>query len=590
MLAAIARLAPYLLDYAICAYGQASSLFFGKHSLDSTTGPQQGDPLASLFFPLALAAMHEANPQLRQLLAALDVRVFYQDDISLCGEWARVRPVLELLEAELAKIGLTLNTRKTVVYAPASVKLSGCRFPQHDIDDLVVLGCPCGSPAAVARLLAPAVGKWAKQLQIIANLPHKHVALALLHFCASSSKVMHLMRGLGPVDQLWKQCDDLIAGALCTIVGGLLPPAAHQQATAPLRFGGLGVRQIDVHASVAHCVALRRAIEQHRTLCAADHTPTLLTAATECANACRHLATVTEFKNKFLTLLRTDASRPCPKDMQSAASHAVEEQRHAKRLGDKSIRIRDRSRIAACSAKYTGLVYYGATFATSARLWLDNSTFVAATRLRLGIPIGPERPCVLCHGKTTADALGDHSLSCLHGGNKTLLHHEVLDVIFNLASKLGGIPAREAHPFPDADNNNMRMDVVVRCPGNRDHALLCDVAITHPLAQSHLANASYRDQPAGAATAYEAVKRQKYAAGVASLNNASLRPLVFDTFGGLSSTCAATIKDFALLWAARVGLAASTAVRVVMHRLVFTVVQGAARIANLNAAAYADRA
>lgn len=586
MLAAIAKLAPYLLDYAICAYGEGSRLYYGEHVIESTTGPQQGDPLSSLFFPLALAAVYTSVADLRDRIAKIDVRVLYQDDINLCGNWADVKVILERLVAELAKIGLNVNVRKTVVYAPADVALGATDYPVVDIDKLVVLGCPVGG--GVDELLKPAVDKWEKQLAVISALPHKHVALALLHYCASSAKVMHLMRGLGNIP-LWRRCDDLVAKALFSIVGGLLPPKAYSQATAPLRFGGLGIRQIAIHATVAHCVSLRRAIEHHQTLCSVDHTAVLRDRAVSLANACTSLATTTTFKDKFLDVLRSDGSRVSAKDLQSSASHAIEEQRHNARLADPTLNVRERSRIIACTAKYTGLVFYGSVFTTAARLWLDDVTFVTAARLRLGIPLGPERPCLLCHGKDKADALGDHSLSCMSGGNKTLLHHEVLDVVFDLASKLGGIPAREAHPFPDAADINLRMDVVVRCPGDRDKALLCDVAIVNPLARAHLNNAAARDLPAGAATAYEATKVAKYGVAAAALANASLRPLVFDTFGALSETCVTTVKDFAMLWAGRAGLTRSAAMRIVAHRLVYTIVRGAARIANLNAVALADR-
>jgi len=220
-------------------------------------------------------------------------------------------------------------------------------------------------------------------------------------------------------------------------------------------------------------------------------------------------------------------------------------------------------------------------------LWLDDGAFMAAIRLRLGLPLGPARPCVLCLGRGVSDELGDHTLSCTAGGQKTLLHQSVLDEVFKLSEKAGAMPKREAHPFPGPDAG-MRLDVVIRLPGSRDTAELCDVAITHALAAGHLAGA-YATTPAGAATAYESVKTNKYAAAVARAQQLGqrivLRPLVFDTFGALSTNCAVVIKQLAKLAGRRVGLAESTAVRNALHRLNFTVVLGTARVANMNAAA-----
>ena len=54
VLSEVARLLPDCLPWAVTCYGRASNLQFGKTSLSSSSGVQQGDPFASICFALVL--------------------------------------------------------------------------------------------------------------------------------------------------------------------------------------------------------------------------------------------------------------------------------------------------------------------------------------------------------------------------------------------------------------------------------------------------------------------------------------------------------------------------------------------------------
>jgi hypothetical protein len=310
------------------------------------------------------------------------------------------------------------------------------------------------------------------------------------------------------------------------------------------------------------------------------------------ANTDATLAKFSDVRDHVLGLLRSDVGTVAPKDMQRTASGMLEKKRFDDRMADLE-RLKDLRALAhaaATTAKYSHLWLYSSIFASAPKLWFDDAVFVIAVRLRLAIPLEERASlCVFCQA-TQADVMGDHALTCMHGGNKTRVHTLLVDQLVHIASKAGALPQREVHPFAGADEH-YRMDVVVRLPGSRNIAELCDVAVTHPCAACHVSK-PYSRHPAGengAADAYEKVKTDKYGAALARLPDARLKPMVFDSFGGVSSTCAETLKALSKLWAQRIGIAVSTAVRNVMHRFNVEVVRGVARVAGTSALAGAVR-
>jgi hypothetical protein len=409
----------------------------------------------------------------------------------------------------------------------------------------------------------------------------------MLNFCASGTKVNHLMRGLGQLPE-WKQCDTMIGRALTTICGGVLSDTAHDRATTLPSLGGLGIRNIDPHSTIAHATAVRRAMEQHSKVCAAtaDYSAPLRVYILARVAADTLLATFTAPVDSLKALLRKDKVTIAARDMQRTCSRALEQLRFDARLAAIPKReTRRRAHLQCATAKYSALWLYGSV-TNASRMWLDNGLFVVAIRLRLGEPLATEPlPCVLCKGKFQSDPLGDHTLSCMAAGAKTILHHSIVDEVMALANKAFAMPRREDRPF-DGQFKNSRLDVVIRLPGDRAKAKLCDVAVIHPMAAANIKHAG----PAAAATAYEKVKHGKYDAAVAALRQADplggdsveLCPLVFDTLGGVSSTCVATIKQLALLWGDHAGLSPSTAVTNAFHRINFQLVQAVARLAAAN--------
>lgn len=82
MLLAIKDRLPELYAYSYSAYSQPSTLFYGPYTVQSSEGPQQGDPLGPLMFCNAV------QPLLESLGSELTVG--YLDDLTLGGLQSQV--------------------------------------------------------------------------------------------------------------------------------------------------------------------------------------------------------------------------------------------------------------------------------------------------------------------------------------------------------------------------------------------------------------------------------------------------------------------------------------------------------------------
>ena len=104
MLSSVSDTLPELLPYCNLAYAETSDLKFGRFSLRSEVGPQQGDPLGPLLFclPLQVTLLNLQSPLV----------LGYLDDLTLGGAAAGVAADVETIERECREMGLSLNHAK----------------------------------------------------------------------------------------------------------------------------------------------------------------------------------------------------------------------------------------------------------------------------------------------------------------------------------------------------------------------------------------------------------------------------------------------------------------------------------------------
>lgn len=240
----------------------------------------------------------------------------------------------------------------------------------------------------------------------------------------------------------------------------------------------------------------------------------------------------------------------------------------------------DSTRLHALTAKNVSLWLYGSCFTTAPRLWLSGKLFCTAIRIRLGIAVGhDDHTCAICNKIGVSDGFGMHSLSCLSGGGKTLIHTRVLDEFQQLASSVAAVPSRENHALPL--DPNLRLDLALTLPQTRGKPQLIDVAITNGLAKYFL-DAKIVG-PNRAATHYESYKRRKYDLLIAAQRpDATLVPVIFDTFGAVGDTGLTLLTSLLTLRARATGLPLVTVARLYNHRINFAVVEWSAKIAGMN--------
>ena len=102
-----------MTPYCRLAYDEATVLQFGKFSLLSQVGPQQGDQLGPLLFCLL------AQPILQSLFSALTLG--YRDDISLGCSTAVVAQDAKRIKRECGLMGLQLNREKCEIITHSGV-------------------------------------------------------------------------------------------------------------------------------------------------------------------------------------------------------------------------------------------------------------------------------------------------------------------------------------------------------------------------------------------------------------------------------------------------------------------------------------
>ena len=95
---------PELLPLADSTLARASDLIFGESLISSEEGAEQGDPLGSVYFCLAI----------RKLLMSLksELVVAYLDTITLGGDAETVATDFDDLEKQARDLGLSLNRSK----------------------------------------------------------------------------------------------------------------------------------------------------------------------------------------------------------------------------------------------------------------------------------------------------------------------------------------------------------------------------------------------------------------------------------------------------------------------------------------------
>ncbi len=195
---------------------------------------------------------------------------WYLDDAWLWGQAVHGDLFLAALDVAGCVSGMERNGAKCS-FAFAAARAGTPPPPYTRLTCTVVAGD--APPRALGVALAGAAQQFGEKVRAvgvlhasIAELEDPGVELALTRGCAAVSKVMYLLRALGPQldsdagrglpDDVLSSYDDLVDAAVSRIAGEDLSGEATEQASLGVRLGGLGLRRATATALPAHAASL----------------------------------------------------------------------------------------------------------------------------------------------------------------------------------------------------------------------------------------------------------------------------------------------------------------------------------------------
>ena len=180
---------PEMVSYVQAAYGAPSTLSFGDHTISSSEGVQQGDPLGPLLFCLVI------QPTLQQLQS--EFKAAYLDDITIAGNPSQVVEDILHIKNQADKIGVELNLAKCELISPSQTSketilqsFSGIQITPPE--QATLLGTTLHE-----SMLGPMINKELECLRLmqtrLRNLPSQD-GMFLLRNALAMPRVMYILR------------------------------------------------------------------------------------------------------------------------------------------------------------------------------------------------------------------------------------------------------------------------------------------------------------------------------------------------------------------------------------------------------------
>jgi hypothetical protein len=200
---------------------------------------QQGDPLGPLLF--CLTALELTS----QLMSELNI--WYMDDGTLFGDVTNLLHDLDIVKSVGSKLGLLLNERKCELVTADAHVLAVVRQKMPDVihvapEDATLSGAPVGGQRGITSTL---IAKLSELQRLSDRLKHlnTHDAFFLLKNCFSLPKRLYTLRCAPCVEcPIIKQYDTLLRNTLQSILDVALDDTSWEQATLPVKRGGLGIQ------------------------------------------------------------------------------------------------------------------------------------------------------------------------------------------------------------------------------------------------------------------------------------------------------------------------------------------------------------
>lgn len=487
ILEAVAKHFPELLPFVSSTVVDSSDLQFGEYILQSQEGAQQGDPLGPLYFCLVF----------KDILQSLrsELVLGYLDDVTMGGDASTVAADFIELEAAATTVGLVINRSKCEIIGHTDETRAlfadyNIILPETNSEAATLLG----APLFPGQTLDSVLGSKRLELQLLTNrlsLMPSHDSLYLLRNILTAPRLMFLLRTAPCANSPeLLQYDEVVREALSTTLNIDLADNRWNQASLPIRWGGLGIRSVAMLAPSAYLASAASTTELTSSLLP-SHLRDIKDSHTPAA-----LIEWSSFMSSPSSTLPPPASK-VQRDWDNPCCRV----QYEKLLNDATDPV-DRARLLASCSPGSG-DWLHALPLSSVGLKMDNASVRIAAGLRLGAPVVRPHVCV-CGATVAAD--GHHGLSCRHGSGRHSRHDQLNDLLRRAFISSGTLATREPHGL--CTSNGKRPDGVTQIPWRRGRCLAWDATCPDTFAACHVTACS--DDAGSAAANAEIRKCHKY--------------------------------------------------------------------------------
>ncbi|XP_026413120.1 uncharacterized protein LOC113308884 [Papaver somniferum] len=425
---------PNIYKWVEFCYSHPARLYYNEHTLSTTKGVQQGDPLGPLFFALTL------HPLAIKIAArcALDFHAWYLDDGTIAGDTLEVAKALKIIQKEGPERGLVVNINKTEIFWPSpdprsnmvgvfpstisrhvlGVKLLGRSFSQDQ------LYC--------SNMVVSRVEKTVHLMSKVQQMNDSQCELLLLRNCIGVSKLYFTLRTTNPMatqyaTSLYDQHLIRFLRQLVVEDDAGFGPVRQRLATLPIKYGGFGVYTMEDTGKYCYLASYAQTLSlQHNILKLAS--PSELSTCYEYALQTFTQAYGTMFSN-------FDIRDAAPQFMKSLAAKYFDFVKETLPLNEREgiLWQHNREKHAMDFLKSIPIVGLNQTVGTR--------QLSAVLQYRLGIPFFEAgSSCSVC--RRPIDQYGDHAIHCASEVGIKFRHDMVRDGFADICYK-GGVAARK---------------------------------------------------------------------------------------------------------------------------------------------------
>jgi hypothetical protein len=483
ILEAVEKYFPEVQAYANASLGCSSHLAFGEFLLASEEGAQQGDPLGPWYFCLAI----------KDLLDGLnsELVVAYLDDIAIGDSTETLASDFSDLKSKAAIKGLTLSLNKCEQIYNSDVSkemlaANNVTVPETKSSDAIMLGAPIMAGDFLDKTLFSKLEDL-KRLALRLSFMPAHDSLYLLKNIMAAPRLMFLLRA-SPCfrSPVLEQIDFLIRETTTKCLNIDINEKCWRQASLPVRWGGLGIRDVVTLAPSAFLASAAQTMPLAQSI--------LPLRLHDRLNS--HIEEATALWS-LVSGVQTTVSLNTQRSFDDKCCSAI----YANLLAEVMEPV-DRARLLASVSQGSG-DWLETIPLSNIGLKMDNDTTRIAVGLRIGAAITNVHTCSC---GTTVQLDGRHGLSCRKSAGKHMRHNEINAIIQRAFLKAETPANREPHGLCP---NDKRPDGVTLIPWSRGHCLAWDATCPDTFAASHIATTSIT--AGSAAIQAEEAKRSKYA-------------------------------------------------------------------------------